>query len=280
MAQSNAERQRTHKERLRQKAAEGMALADLMLENQHALEGLITQIKQIVHQAGGRAAEHAHPPGTLSLPPAEVDRLARMKEFRSFGEDGSTEPEAFRFLGMSVQQWATMPRELLEVFGLTDVVAEWHRQPDETITGDNGRRPENAKVEEHFALATSPEGEEVYPLPETAEGSWVSPLEITFANAPESQDFQSLHRAYLQWLDERCPHPARTVERRGWAQENPFPYDGTLWRYVGRPKELANSYWPLRYDSEDGRTLAEIIEPEASNSAPIQIVTAKHSDHS
>ena len=165
MAQSNAERQRTHKERLRQKAAEGMALADLMLENQHALESLITQIRQIVHQAGGRAAEHAHPPGTLSLPPAEVDRLARMKEFRSFGEDGSTESEAFRFLGMSVQQWATMPRELLEVFGLTDVVAEWHRQPDETITGDNGRRPENAKVEEHFALATSPEGEEVYFLP-------------------------------------------------------------------------------------------------------------------
>ena len=54
-----------------------MALADLMLENQHALEGLITQIRQIVHQAGGRAAEHAQPPGTLSLPPAEVDRLAR-----------------------------------------------------------------------------------------------------------------------------------------------------------------------------------------------------------
>ena len=30
-------------------------------------------------------------------------------KFRSFGEDGSTDPEAFRFLGMSVQQWATMP---------------------------------------------------------------------------------------------------------------------------------------------------------------------------
>ena len=280
MAQSNAERQRTHKERLRQKAAEGMALADLMLENQHALEGLITQIRQIVHQAGRQSGGTRATPWNTELA-ASGGRPSRQNERVSVVRRGRQHrARGFPLSWMSVQQWATMPRELLEVFGLTDVVAEWHRQPDETITGDNGRRPENAKVEEHFALATSPEGEEVYPLPETAEGSWVSPLEITFAKAPESLDFQSLHRAYLQWLDERCPHPARTVERRGWAQENPFPYDGTHWRYVGRPKELANSYWPLRYESEDGRTLAEFIEPEASNSAPIQIVTAKHSDHS
>ena len=154
--------------------------------------------------------------------------------------------------------------ELLEVFGLTDVVAEWHRQPDETITGDNGRRPENAKVEEHFALATSPEGEEVYPLPRPRKAHGYPHSKSLLQRLRNSLDFQSLHRAYLQWLDERCPHPASTVERRGWAQENPFPYDGTHWRYVGRPKELANSYWPLRYESEDGRTLAQSIEPEAS----------------
>ncbi|WP_262270855.1 hypothetical protein [Microvirga yunnanensis] len=280
MAQSNAERQRIHKERLKQKAAEGMALADLMLENQHALEGLITQIRQIVHQAGGRAAEHAHPPGTLSLPPAEVDRLARMKEFRSFGEDGSTEHQAFRFLGMSVQQWATMPRELLEVFGLTDVVAEWHRQPDESIIKDNERQPENAEIEEHLAQTPSPAGEEFHPLPETAEGSWIPTLEITSPKAPEPLDFQSLHRAYLQWLDVFCPHPARTIERWGWVQENLFPHDGALWRYIGRPRDIPAANWSPRYESEDGRIIIQSIEPEDDNSASTQSITAKHSDHS
>jgi len=280
VAQSNAERQRTYKERLKQKAAESMALADLMLENQHALEANITRLERVVLQAEGRAPEHARPAGTLSLPSEEVDRLARMKEFRSFGEDGSTEHQAFRFLGMSVQQWATMPRELLEVFGLTDLVAGWHRQPNETITGDNERRPENAKIEEHLALAPSPEGEEVYPLSETAEGSWMPPPEITSSETPEVLevlDFQTLDKAYRQWLDDCCPHPALTVERRVWAQENPFPHDGTLWRYIGRPKDIPASSWPLRYDSEDGRTLAESVEPEGSNSGPTQIRTAKHS---
>jgi hypothetical protein len=279
VAQSNAERQRTYKERLKQKAAEGVALADLMLENQHALEAHITRLERVVLQAEGKATEHTRPAGTLSLPSEEVDRLARMKEFRSFGEDGRTEPEAFRFLGMSVQQWATMPRELLEVFGLTDVVAEWHRQPNESIIGDNEREPENSEIEEHLAQALSPEGEEGYPS-ETAEGSWMPSPEITSPETPEVLDFQSFDKAYRQWLDEFCPHPAHTIERWGWAQENPFPHDGALWRYIGRPKDIPASKWPLRYKSEDGRTIIQSIEPEDGNSASTQVVTAKHSDHS
>jgi hypothetical protein len=45
VAQSNADRQRTYKERLKQKAAEGMALADLVLENQHVMGEYITRFE-------------------------------------------------------------------------------------------------------------------------------------------------------------------------------------------------------------------------------------------
>ena len=50
MAQSNAERQRNHKERLKQKAAEGVALAELMLENQRASEELMNRFERAVLQ--------------------------------------------------------------------------------------------------------------------------------------------------------------------------------------------------------------------------------------
>jgi hypothetical protein len=63
-------------------------------------------------------------------------------------------------------------------------------------------------------------------------------------------------------------------------QENPFPHDGTFWRYIGRPKDIPALKWPIRYASEDGRTLIQPIEPKDGNSNPTQIIMAKHSDHS
>jgi hypothetical protein len=48
-------------------------------------------------------------------------------------------------------------------------------------------------------------------------------------------------------------------------QENPFPHDGTLWRYIGRPKDIPALKWPIRYASEDGQTLIQPIEPEDGN---------------
>ena len=171
-------------------------------------------------------------------------------------------------------------RDFARVFGLTGVVAEWHRQADESITRDNERQPENAEIEEHLTQAPSPEGEEVYPFPETAEGSWMPPLEITSPKASVPLDFESLDKVYRPWLDDHCPHPAYTIERRVWAQENPFSHDGTLWRYIGRPKGIPASNWPLRYKSEDGRTLVQSTEPEDGNSDLTQIITAEHRDRS
>lgn len=272
MALSNAERQRNHKDRLKQRAAEGLALADLMLENQRALEKSIMRLERVALQLEGGVIEHIHSAAVLSLPPEEVERLARMKEVRSFREDGSTEPETL-FLGMSSQQWATMPRELLEVFGLTDMVAAWTRQADGSITGENERQPENVDIKEYLTEPPSPEGEEVPPFAEIAEDSSTPSVEINSPKAPEPLDFQSLDKAYRQWLDDHCPFPARTLERRAWAQENKFSYDGTSWSYVGRPKDLPVSTWPVRYDSGDGRTLIEPIKPEDSNADPTQIMT-------
>jgi hypothetical protein len=272
VALSNAERQRNHKDRLKQRAAEGLALADLMLENQRALEKSIVRLERVALQLEGRVIEHIHSAVVLSLPPEEVERLAGMKEFRSFGEDGSTEPEIL-FLGMSAQQWATMPRELLEVFGLTDVVAAWTRQADGSITGDNERQPKNEDIEEYLTQAPSPEGEEVSPFAEIAKDTSTPSAEITSPKALEPLDFQSFHKAYRQWLDEFCPFSARTPERVEWAQENKFSYDGTCWSYIGRPKETPVSPWPVRYDSDDGRTLIEPIKPEDGNSDPTQIMT-------
>ena len=256
MAQSNAERQRNHKERLKQKAAEGVALAELMLENQHAFGEQITELKSVVLQIDRQATEHARRAGMLSLPSEEVERLARLKEFWSAGAEGSTKPETV-FLGMSAQQWTTMPRELLEVFGLTGMAAEWHPQANESITDDNERQPVNVDIEEHPAQASSPDSEEDFPLPEITEGSWMPPVELASPRAPEPLDFKSFVEAYRQWLDDCCLHPARTPERQAWAQENLFPYDGTLWKFVARPKDIPAPGWRLRYDSEDGRTLTQ-----------------------
>jgi hypothetical protein len=258
VAQSNAERQRNHKERLKQKAAEGVALAELMLENQRAIGEYITRLERVVLHAEGQATEHPRPEGMLSLPSEEVERLARMKEFRSVSEGGSTKP-ATVFLGMSAQQWTTMPRELLEVFGLTGMAAEWHPQANESITDDNERQPETVDIEVHPAQASSPESEEDFPLPEITEGSWMPPVELASPRAPEPLDFQSFFEAYRQWLDDCCLHPARTPERQAWAQENLFPYDGTLWKYVAKPENIPAPSWRLRYDSEDGRTLTQPV---------------------
>ena len=279
MALSNAERQRNHKERLKQKAAEGLALADLNMKSQHAFGELITRLERVVFQLEREATAHTHRAGTLSLPSEEVERLAGLKEFWFVDEEGSTKPEPV-FLGMSAQQWTTMPRELLEVFGLTGMAAKWRRQANESITDDNEWQPENVDIEEHPAQASSPEGKEDFPFAEITEGSWMPPVEIASPKALEFLDFQSLDKSYRQWLDDCCPHPARTVERWAWAKENPFPYDGTLWRYIARPKDIPASSWPLRYASEDGRTLTESVEPKDSNSDPTQIIMAKHSDHS
>jgi hypothetical protein len=106
------------------------------------------------------------------------------------------------------------------------------------------------------------------------------PVEIASPRAPEPLDFPSLDKAYRQWLDDCCLYPARTLERRVWAQENRFPYDGTLWRYVPKSKDIPASSWSLRYDSEDGRTLIQPIELKDGNPDPTQIMIAKHSDHS
>lgn len=272
MALSNAERQRNHKDRLKQRAAEGLALADLMLENQRSLEKSLMRLERVALQLEGGATEHARPAGMLSLRSEEADRLARMKEFRSCGEDGSTEPEIL-FLGMSAQQWSTMPRELLEVFGLTDMAAAWTRQADGSLTGENQRQPENEDIEEDLTKAPSPEGDEVSPFAEIAKDSSTLSAEITSPKAPEPLDFQSFDKAYRQWLDDHCPFPARTQERVEWAQENKFSYDGTLWIYIGKPKEIPASTWSMRYDSDDGRTLIEPIKPEDGNADPTQIMT-------
>lgn len=258
MALSNAERQRNHKERLKQKAAEGAALAELMLGNQHALEGLMNRFEQAVLQLERNATEHARRAGMLSLPSEEVEHLASLKEIWFAGEEGSTKPEPI-FLGMSAQQWTTMPRELLEVFGLTGMAAEWHRLARESITDNNERQPENVDIEEHHAQASSPEGEEDFPFAEITEGTWMPSVEIASPGAPEPLDFQSFDKAYRQWLDDCCLHPPRTRERWAWAIENPFPYDGTLWRYVSPSKDIPASSSPIRYDSEDGRTLIQPV---------------------
>jgi hypothetical protein len=180
VALSNAERQRNHKERLKQKAAEGLALADLNMKSQHAFGELITRLERVVFQLEREATAHTHRAGTLSLPSEEVERLAGLKEFWFVDEEGSTKPEPV-FLGMSAQQWTTMPRELLEVFGLTGMAAKWRRQANESITDNNEWQPENVDIEEHPAQASSPEGKEDFPFAEITEGSWMpqsrSPLQ-------------------------------------------------------------------------------------------------------
>jgi hypothetical protein len=261
VALSNAERQRNHKERLKQKAAEGVALAELMLGNQHALEGLMNRFEQAVLQIERQATEHTRPAGTLRLSPDEAERLARIKQIRCFREDGHIEPESetYCFLGMSAQRWLEMPHELLSVFGLVEVVTEWHRQMNASIAIDRARQPEDRDIERFLAREANGDGEVDNGQSQAQEELSMAAISVGFTEK-QKVDWLTLDRVHREWcLGQYPPPPLSSAERYKPDVEDWFEFDGALWVKKVSPQTLADgsSVIQARFVANDGRRVLQ-----------------------
>lgn len=263
VAQSNAERQRNHKERLKQKAAEGAALAELMLENQRAMGEYITRLERVVLQAEGGVTEHDRPAAMLSLPPDEVERLLRIKQIQCFREDGHIEPKSqtYRFLGMSAQQWLGMPDELLSVFGLVEVAAEWRRQMNASIAIDRARQPEDRDIERFLAEEANHESEISHGRSQTQEDISSAVASSGFVEK-RKVDWSTLDWAHSEWCFKQNPEaPSTPAERYALGREDRFHFDGALWVTKVRTITFTNGTSETRADffADDGR---EFLYPE------------------
>lgn len=261
MALSNAERQRNHKERLKQKAAEGVALAELMLDNQHVLEGFMNRFERAVLQIEREATEHTRPAGTLSLSPEEAERLVRIKQIRCFREDGHIEPESqtYRFLGMPAQKWLELPDELLSVFGLVEVVAEWHRQVNASIAIDRARQPEDRDIERFLAREANGDSEIDNGQSEAQEELSVAATSVGFTEKPTVNWF-TLDRVHRDWcLGQYSNASLSSAERYKPDGVDSFEFDGARWVKKVSTRTLADgsSIIHARFVADDGRKVFE-----------------------
>ncbi|WP_201865118.1 hypothetical protein [Microvirga soli] len=261
MAQSNAERQRNHKERLKQKAAEGVALAELMLENQRASEELMNRFERAVLQIERNATEHTRPAGMRSLSPEEAERLVRIKQIRCFREDGHIEPESqtYRFLGMSAQRWLDMPDELLSVFGMVEVVTEWHRQVNASMAIDRARQPEDRDIERFLAREANGHGEIDNGQSQAQEELSMPATSVGVTEKPTVNWF-TLDRVHRDWCLGQYPNaPLSSAERYKPDGVDSFEYDGAFWVKKVSTRTLADgsSIIQARFVADDGRKVFE-----------------------
>ena len=261
MALSNAERQRNHKERLKQKAAEGVALAELMLENQRASEELMNRFERAVLQIERNATEHTRPAGMRNLSPEEAERLVRIKQIRCFREDGHIEPESqtYRFLGMSAQRWLDMPDELLSVFGMVEVVTEWHRQVNASIAIDRARQPEDRDIERFLAREANGDGEIDNGQSQAQEELSMPATSVGVTEKPTVNWF-NLDRVHRDWcLGQYSNASLSLAERYKPDGVDSLEYDGAFWVKKVSTRTLADgsSIIQARFIADDGRKVFE-----------------------
>jgi hypothetical protein len=210
-----------NKANLKAQAANNTAFA----EHHHILQEITGRLERAVELVEHRVTAHSDPAILLSLPPDEEERLTQLRRLQPCNEDGSSEPEAHdhRFLGLSAQQWLTMPEEILAIFGLVDVVAEWRRQAGERSIPKTSP-PEDTGTEQPCTQYT--------------------PGKETTSESPSAgTDYDSVHDAFRFWLEKFCPHEPRKSERAEWIAQRKFSHDGTMW----------SASWYVRFSSDDGR---------------------------
>jgi len=255
MALSNAERQRKYKEKLKVQAADNAAFA----EHRHILQEITGRLERAVGLVEQRVTAHSNPAIWLSLPPHEEERLTQLRRLQPFNDDGGPElePQDHRFLGMSAQEWMTMPAELLAVFGLVDVVAEWKRQAAQNAVRVS-QRPEDNATEQYRSQGPT-DGEALFQAEETAE-SLLADHADTLPSSAQPTDYASLFAAFQDWLEDFCPFEARTKDRAKWVAENKFDYDGTLWSItIERPRLSSGEAAPaVKFTGNDGRVVERI----------------------
>jgi hypothetical protein len=128
-----------------------------------------------------------------------------------------------------------MPEEILAIFGLVDVVAEWRRQAGERSI-PKANLPEDTDTEQPCTQDT--------------------PTKETTSESPSAgTDWDSVDDAFRLWLENSCPHKARTSERAKWLAENKFPHDGTMW----------SASWGVRFSGDDGRVLERLRYRQKEN---------------
>jgi hypothetical protein len=209
-----------------------------------------------VLQFEGRATEHSRPADTLSLPPEEVERLSRIKQIQCFREDGHIEPESetYCFLGMSAQQWLGMQDELLSVFGLVEVAAEWRRQTNASIAINQARQFED-KEESYLAEEANPESVNGNELSQTQDD--ISSAAATSGLVEKQKvDWFALDSAHREWCFEQNPmNPSTPASRYVLGIEDRFHFDGALWVTRVRTVTFANGTSETRGDffADDGR---------------------------
>jgi hypothetical protein len=252
MALSNAERQRKHKENLKAQAANNTAFA----EHRHILQEIRGRLERAVEQVEHRVTAHSDPATLLSLPPDEEERLKQLRRLQPFGNSGGSEVEAqdHRFLGMSAQQWMTLPEKLLAVFGLVDAVVEWKRQAAENSMRVS-LQPEDSAAEQYWPQATT-EGKVLSQAEEAAGGALADQADALPLPAQRT-DYASLFEAFQAWLKGSCPFSSGTKERAQWVGDRKFLHDGTEWFItIERPRlasgETASA---VKFTGDDGRVL-------------------------
>jgi hypothetical protein len=198
----------------------------------------------------------------LSLSPEEAERLARIKQIRCFREDGHIEPESqtYRFLGMSAQRWLEMPDELLSVFGLVEVVAEWHRQVNASIAIDRARQPEDRDIERFLAQEANGDGEIDDGQSEAQEELSMAATSVSFTEK-QKVDWLTLDRVHREWCLGQYPNaPLSSAERYKPDERDWFEFDGAWWVRKVRTQTLADgsSITRANFVADDGR---KILQP-------------------
>jgi hypothetical protein len=252
MALSNAERQRKYKENLKAQAANNAAFT----EHRHILQELTGRLERAVERVEHRVTAHFDPAIFLSMPPHEEERLMQLRRLQPFDEDGSLalESQDHPFLGMSAQQWLTMPEELLAVFGLVDAVAEWKRRAAKNLTRVS-LQPDGNTTVQHWTQGTT-EGEALSHAEEPAGGVLTDQAD-TLPLPVQRTDYASLFEAFQAWLKDSCPFKAGTKDRAQWAVDRKFPHDGTEWFITIERPWLASGETALAvtFTGDDGRVL-------------------------